>query len=247
MACRQSARIRFRRSLRRPYRIAVNILALDTSTEYCSTAVWRDGAVFERDVHAGQSHSELLLGMVDEVLTESGVSLAALDAIAYGAGPGTFTGLRIGCGVAQGLAYAADRPMVGVGTLLALATGSGADRVVCCLDARMQQVYYAAYIYDGSVWTAIHEPALYAPALVPAISGEGWTACGSGFIAYRDVLAQRYGNQLACIMPDAHPRARDIAELAVAACRNGDAIAPDDAAPCYIRDKVALKTDERTT
>jgi tRNA threonylcarbamoyladenosine biosynthesis protein TsaB len=111
----------------------------------------------------------------------------------------------------------------------------------------MQQVYYAAYVYDGSVWSATHEPALYAPALVPAISGDGWTACGSGFIAYRDVLAQRYGNQLARIMPDAHPRARDIAELAVAAYRNGEAIAPDDAAPCYIRDKVALKTDERTT
>ena len=225
----------------------MNILALDTSTEYCSTAVWRDGAVVERDLHAGQSHSELLLGMVDEVLAESGVTLAGLDAIAYGAGPGTFTGLRIGCGVAQGLAYAIDRPMVGVGTLLALATGCGAARVVCCLDARMQQVYYAAYVYDGSAWTEAHAPALYAPACVPAIDGDGWTGCGSGFLAYRDALEQRYGNQLACILPDAHPRARDIAQLAVAAYRNGAAIAPDEAAPYYIRDKVALKTDERTS
>ena len=225
----------------------MNILALDTSTEYCSTAVWRDGALFERDVHAGQRHSELLLGMIDEVLAESGVTVAGLDAIAYGSGPGTFTGLRIGCGVAQGLAYAADRPTVGVGTLLALATGSGATRVVCCLDARMQQVYYAAYVYESLAWRAAHEPALYAPALVPDIAGEGWTGCGSGFIAYRDVLTQRYGNQLSRIVPDAHPRARDIAELAVAAYRNGEATAADDAMPWYIRDKVALKTDERTT
>ena len=115
----------------------MNILALDTSTEYCSAAVWRDGVVAERDVHAGQSHSELLLDMVDAVLGESGTTLADLDAIAWGEGPGTFTGLRIGCGVVQGLAFAAQRPVVGIGTLLALAVASGAERAVCCVDARM--------------------------------------------------------------------------------------------------------------
>lgn len=225
----------------------MKILALDTSTEYCSTAVWRDGAVVERDVHAGQSHSELLLGMVDDVLRESDLALKDLDAIAYGAGPGTFTGLRIGCGVAQGLAYGAGRPVIGIGTLLALATGSGVPRAVCCLDARMQQVYYAAYLREGSEWKMVHEPALYEPARVPAIEGDGWTGLGSGFIAYRGALAQRYGGQLARIVPEAHPRARDIAQLAVAAYLNGEAVPPDEAAPYYIRDKVALKTDERTS
>lgn len=225
---------------------AVHILALDTSTEYCSAAVWRDGAVVERDVHAGQRHSELLLGMVDEVLAESGIALAAVDAIAYGAGPGTFTGLRIGCGVAQGLAFAAHRPVVGIGTLLALAVGSGAPRVVCCLDARMQQVYHAAYECSGGQWRAVHGPALHAPDRVPAVAGQGWAGCGSGFLAYRDALAQRYGDQLAQILPDAHPRARHVAELAVAAYRGGEATAPEHAAPYYVRDKVALKTDERT-
>lgn len=227
------------------FRAAVKILALDTSTEYCSAAVWHDGAVVERDVHAGQTHSELLLGIIDEVLGESGVSLREVDAIAYGAGPGTFTGLRIGCGVAQGLAFAAGLPVVGIGTLLALAMGSGARRVVCCLDARMQQVYHAAYAHTGSEWVVVHAPALYAPSLVPAVAGEDWTGCGSGFIAYRDLLMQRHGNQLTRIVPDAHPRARDIAELGVAAYGNGEAVAPDEAAPNYIRDKVALKTDER--
>jgi tRNA threonylcarbamoyladenosine biosynthesis protein TsaB len=226
---------------------AVKILALDTSTEYCSAAVWRDGAVVERDVHAGQSHSTLLLGMVDEVLRESGVDVREVDAIAYGAGPGTFTGLRIGCGVAQGLAYAVERPVVGIGTLLALAVGSGDNRVVCCLDARMHQVYHAAYAYTGSDWIVIHAPALYAPADVPPVAGHGWAGCGSGFTAYREALVKRYAGQLARIAPDAHPRARDIATLAVAAYRNGEAVAPDEAAPYYVRDKVALKTDERTS
>ncbi|MGE5525879.1 MAG: tRNA (adenosine(37)-N6)-threonylcarbamoyltransferase complex dimerization subunit type 1 TsaB [Rhodospirillaceae bacterium] len=224
----------------------MKILALDTSTEYCSTAVWKDGAIVERDVHAGQSHSELLLGMIDDVLSETGLAVRDVDAIAYGAGPGTFTGLRIGCGVAQGLAYAAERPLVAIGTLLAMATGSGARRVVCCLDARMQQVYYAAYELRDTRWCVVHAPALYAPNVVPEIEGDGWAGCGSGFIAYGEVLAQRYDSQLAAIVPDAHPRARAIAELAVAAYRNGEAVAPEDAALYYIRDKVALKTDERT-
>lgn len=225
----------------------MKILALDTSTEYCSTAVWNDGAIVERDVHAGQSHSELVLGMIDDVLSESGLAVCDVDAIAYGAGPGTFTGLRIGCGVAQGLAYAAERPVVGVGTLLALATGSGAQRVVCCLDARMQQVYYAAYERRDTGWCAVHAPALYAPNAVPEIEGDGWAGCGSGFIAYGDILAQRYGSQLAAIVPDAHPRAREIAKLAVVAYRNGAAVSPEDAALYYIRDKVALKTNERAS
>ncbi len=223
----------------------MKILALDTSTEYCSAAVWRDGVAFERDVHAGQSHSELLLGMIDEVLEESGVALAEVDALAYGAGPGTFTGLRIGCGVVQGLAFAAARPVVPVGTLLALAMASGARRAVCCLDARMREVYYAAYELKGDTWLEVHEPALYAPSAVPAVPGGDWTGCGSGFLAYREALAARYGSQLVAIMPDAHPRARHIAELAAVACREGRVMAPDEAAPYYVRDKVALKTSER--
>lgn len=223
----------------------MKILALDTSTEYCSAAVWHDGAAVERDVHAGQSHSELLLGMVDAVLAESGTALREIDAIAFGAGPGTFTGLRIACGVAQGLAYAADRPVVGVGTLLALAKGSGAHRVVCCVDARMQQVYFAAYEGADTEWRAVHGPSLHAPAEVPLLEGEGWIGCGSGFAAYREALAARYRGQLGRIAPDAHPRASDVAALAAVAYARGEAVAPDDAAPLYVRDKVALKTDER--
>src|SRR3972149_2527871 len=127
----------------------MNILALDTSTEYCSAALWRDGGVHERAVRAGQSHSEILIGMVDAVMAEGGTQLARLDGIAYGQGPGSFTGLRIACAVAQGLAFAAEIPLAGVGTLQAVAMSCGAARVVCCLDARMQEIYHAAYVRDG--------------------------------------------------------------------------------------------------
>ena len=223
----------------------MNLLAIDTSTEYCSAAVWRDGAVTERDVHAGQGHSELLLGMIDAVLAESGTRLADLDAIAWGEGPGTFTGLRIGCGVVQGLAFATQRPVVGIGTLLALALASGAERAVCCMDARMQQVYHAAYALEGGSWRVVHEPGLYSPGDVPEVEGENWTGCGSGFIAYRDALAARYGSRLARVLPDAHPTARCIAALAADAYRDGRAVPAEEAMPVYIRDKVALKTHER--
>jgi tRNA threonylcarbamoyladenosine biosynthesis protein TsaB len=225
----------------------VKILALDTSTEYCSAALWHEGAVLERDVHAGQTHSELLLPMIHDVLSASGVELRELDAVAFGAGPGTFTGLRIGCGVAQGLAYGAGLPVIGVGTLLALALGSGDSRVLCCLDARMHQVYHAAYERTDRGWVTVHAPALYDPAEVPPVEGGGWSGCGSGFAAYREALAGRYAAALDRIRPEAHPRARHVAELAVAAWRRGEAVAPEAAAPYYIRDKVALKTDERAS
>jgi len=104
----------------------MNILALDTSTEHCSVALWHDAVVHEREIHAGQSHSAMLLGLVDAVLAEGGVSLAGLDGIAYGKGPGSFTGLRIACAVAQGLAFAKDIPLVGIGTLHAMALACGA-------------------------------------------------------------------------------------------------------------------------
>ncbi|MDH4294437.1 MAG: tRNA (adenosine(37)-N6)-threonylcarbamoyltransferase complex dimerization subunit type 1 TsaB, partial [Betaproteobacteria bacterium] len=136
----------------------MNILALDTSTEYCSVALWRDGALCEQGAPAGQTHSEILLGMVDSVLTEGGVRLEALDGIAYGQGPGSFTGLRIACAVAQGLAYSFGIPLVGIGTLHTMAAACGAGRVLCCLDARMQEVYHAAYVRSDDGYVEVSAP-----------------------------------------------------------------------------------------
>ncbi len=223
----------------------MNILALDTSTEHCSVALWRDGAVLERAVRAGQSHSEILIGMADAVLAEGGMRLAGLDGIAYGQGPGSFTGLRIACAVAQGLAFPADTPLAGIGTLHAMALSCGAARVLCCLDARMQEIYHAAYVLEGDVYVEVSAPRVCAPAAAPELPGTGWTGCGSGFTAYREVLRQRYGASLVNMVDDVYPQARDVARLAAPLFAAGRGIPAEAAAPLYIRDKVALKTAER--
>jgi len=224
----------------------VKILALDTSSEYCSVALWRDAEIDGRETHAGQRHSELLLEMVDELLRDHALRPRDLDGVAFGAGPGSFTGLRIACGVAQGLAFGADLRVVGVSTLLALAEAAQVVRAVCCLDARMGQVYHAAYERNGEGWATVHSPDLCAPALAPQLPGSAsWTGCGGGFKAYGEVLARRYAGRLSDVIADAWPQARHVARLAVGEFEQGRALAAEHAAPVYIRDRVALRSDER--
>ncbi len=223
----------------------MKILALDTSTEYCSAALWVDGEADVRETRAGQSHSDLILGMIDALLESRNLSLRDLDGIAFGEGPGSFTGLRIACGVVQGLAFGASVPVLGVGTLLAMAARSGAERVVCCVDARVHEIYHAAYERDDREWRAVHEPSLCAPAAAPELPGDGWLACGSGFKAYGDVLAQRYAGKLSTVDLELYPHARDIAHLAAPRFAAGLGVSAEDAVPVYLRDKVALRIDER--
>ncbi len=224
---------------------AVNILALDTSTEYCFLALRLDGKTLVRDVLAGQRHSELLLPLLDEMLTEAGIRLADFDGIAFGNGPGSFTGLRIACGVAQGLALGAGLPVAGVSTLLALAEGCGGDRAVACLDARMGEVYHAAYEKRGGEWQTVSDPGLYAPGDVPSLDGGDWIACGSGFAQHGEELLARYAGQVARVDAALLPRAGFIARLAAPVFAAGLGVDAAEALPLYIRDKVALKTSER--
>ena len=223
----------------------MKLLALDTSTEYLSLALWLDGEIRARDVLAGQKHSQLILPMLAEMLAESGLALTDLDGIVFGAGPGSFTGLRIGCGVAQGLAFGANLRVVGVSTLLALAQRAGHARVAACLDARMGEVYFAAYARQGDDWETVHEPGLYAPQQVPALQGDGWHGVGSGWQAYGSVLHAAYGSRIAHIDGQAFPHASDIALLASRQFARGASCSADDAAPIYVRNKVALKTSAR--
>jgi tRNA threonylcarbamoyladenosine biosynthesis protein TsaB len=225
----------------------LKILALDTSTEYCSVALSIEGEADFRGTRAGQTHSQLVLRMVDELLRARGLALRDLDGIAYGEGPGSFTGLRIACGVVQGLAFGADLPVVGVGTLLAMAAGTGSDRVVCCLDARMQEIYHAVYEYHHGSWHVVHEPSVCAPAAAPALSGGNWLGCGSGFLAHRDMLQTVYAGQLDAVEPSRYPHAREIAQLALPRFRANAAVSCEKATPLYLRDKVALRSDERAS
>ena len=225
----------------------MKILALDTSTEHCSVALWRDASVDSREAAAGQTHSQLLLPMVDELLKRHGLALKDLDGIAFGHGPGTFTGLRIACGVTQGLALGSSLPVVGVSTLLALAEAAQSERVVCCLDARMGEIYHAAYVRSDGDWHTVHEATLCAPEAAPLLPEGMWVACGGGFSVHGAALSKRYAGRLSELRAEAYPHACQIAALAVRRFEQGKGVPAEQALPVYIRDKVALRTDERAT
>lgn len=223
----------------------MNILALETSTEWCSVALWQQQACLVRESRAGQSHSGLVLQMVDALLLESGISLKALDGIAYGAGPGAFTGLRIACAVAQGLAFAHDLPVTGVGTLRALAAADAMAKVFCCLDARMNEVYCGQYARAGEEWLEVSAPQVCAPGAVPLPRDTGWCGRGSGFAAYGDILRERLDGTLETVAPSCFPHAREVAMLAAPVFAAGRGEAAESAMPLYVRNRVALKTAER--
>ena len=223
----------------------MRVLALDTSTEYLSLALSLDGEMISREVHAGQRHSELTLPMLGELLADTGVTLRSLDGSAFGQGPGSFTGIRIGCGIAQGLAFGADLPVAGIPTLLALAEQAEHPRVIACLDARMNEIYHAVYERENNDWREIHAPGLYAPQAAPALEGEDWAGIGSGFKVAEGVLRQHYAGQLCKIWDERFPHAREIAGLGAQRLAQGLGVPAWEAAPLYIRDKVALKTKER--
>ena len=221
------------------------LLALETSTEYCSVALWLNGRVSERCELAGQKHSILLIPMVDALLDEAGLKLNDLDGIAFGAGPGSFTGVRIACSAAQGLALGADKPVTGICTLQALAEASGRDRVIAVLDARMAEVYHAAYEKRDGAWHAACEPSLCVAHEAPAVAGTGWYGTGSGFISQGAALRERYAANLDGVDADAAPQAGAIARLAAPLFAAGLGVDAAAASPLYLRDKVALKTSER--
>ncbi|MGV8933329.1 MAG: tRNA (adenosine(37)-N6)-threonylcarbamoyltransferase complex dimerization subunit type 1 TsaB [Gallionellaceae bacterium] len=223
----------------------MNILALETSTEYCSLALWQDGMLLEKSVLVGQKHSEVMIALLDELLREANVKLAQLDGIAYGAGPGSFTGVRIACGVTQGLALGANLPVIGISTLQAVAQASGKDKVIVALDARMAEVYFAVYEKRGSVWLTVCEPCLCLPQNTPAVAGKGWLGAGSGFAVHGEVLQQRLEGQLEEVDAACVPQAGAIAQLAAPMFAGGLGMDAALAMPLYLRDKVALKTSER--
>lgn len=223
----------------------MRILALETSTEHCSVALWQDGALLERSEWAGQRHSELLMDMLDGVLREADIKLAQLDGIAFGAGPGSFTGVRIACGVAQGLALGADLPVVAVCTLQALARAAARDKVIAALDARMGEIYHAAYVRNGEDWETICAPSLCPAQHAPTVLGDGWFGAGSAFALHGAALDVGYAGQLAGVNAQAVPQASAVATLSVRVFAAGGGVDAAQAAPLYLRDKVALKTHER--
>lgn len=221
----------------------MKILALDTSTEACSVALAIDGSVYD-DAVLGQQHSSRILSMVDALLAEAGLRLNQLDAIAFGRGPGLFTGLRIGTGVVQGLAFGADLPVVPVSSLAALAQAQDAIHVVTAVDARMSQVYWGVFRREAKgTLESIGEECVTAPQSVPLPPAGRWRGVGSGWDRYAEALAKRLGARLESWVPERYPRARDVAALAAVDLKRGQTVTPEQALPVYVRDQVARKPD----
>jgi len=224
------------------------LLAIDTATEVCSVALARGDHVSERAEAVGQKHSERILPMVQALLGEAQLQLGDCDAIAFGAGPGAFTGLRIACGVAQGLAFGAGRPVVAVGNLEALALAASerapeARHILAAIDARMQEAYWALYAIDGDRLVEQCPPALASAAeLAEACRRHApQLVAGNALKCFAEVATG-----LACeCAPDARAGAASIARLAMRKLADGGALPAELAAPLYVRDRVALTIDER--
>jgi tRNA threonylcarbamoyladenosine biosynthesis protein TsaB len=216
----------------------MKIAAFETAGEWCSVALWLDGELRAVEARAGQRHGELVLPMLDALLAQAHLAAGDLDAVAYGAGPGSFTGLRIACGIAQGIAFARGLPACGISTLEALAEECGAPRVVACVDARMGEVYYSALEKEGARWRAVVAAQCVPPAEARRPTGAGWVGCGSGFAAYGDMGFDQ-------VYPEVHPSAAAVARLAAPRLAAGQGVDAARIAPVYLRDKVALTSAER--
>ncbi|HRD48496.1 MAG TPA: tRNA (adenosine(37)-N6)-threonylcarbamoyltransferase complex dimerization subunit type 1 TsaB [Candidatus Contendobacter sp.] len=222
----------------------MKLLALDTATEACSAAVWVDGAVLERYELAPCRHAALILPMIEAVLAEAGLTPLQLDAIAFGRGPGAFTGVRIAVGIAQGIAFAADLPVVPISTLAALALGAaqetGCSRIAAVLDARMGEVYWGVYaVADGGAKPLGEEQVCAPQSVIAPISGH-WFGVGNGWTAHAAVLAR-------CLpmngwQGERCPRAGDVARLAAAPQRRTAWVSADQALPVYLRNKIVSKS-----
>lgn len=224
----------------------MKLLAIETATEACSVALWLDGEVVERHLVAPRRHAELVLSEAQELLDEAGLALGRLDGIAFGRGPGSFTGVRIAAAVTQGLALASELPAAPVSTLGALALGAmreaGAARVIAALDARMREVYLCRFERgaDGLPATSGEERVL-APECAPVPHGTGWLGVGHGFDAVDGALRARLGTVLDAVDADRLPRARDVAALGAALLERGEGVPAERALPVYLREKVAEK------
>lgn len=220
------------------------ILAIETSSELASTALLCGNRVIFRESSGVHTHSHTILPLVQSLLIEAGIPLTQCDAIAFGCGPGSFTGVRTACGIVQGLAFGLNRPAIPVVTLLAMAQACadacGAPDVLAIMDARMGEVYWAQYRYADGCKTVI-EPTLSAPAAV-APQGEV-VACGNGLEAYAAAFEQ--SGFAVDAWTQIMPHARQVAQLARLAFLQGQTLPARDAQPLYLRNKVALTTAER--
>ncbi len=221
----------------------MKILALDTVTEACSAALWIDGEAIERFAVAPRRHTELILPMVEELLAEAGLGMGDLDALAVDRGPGSFTGVRVGIGVAQGLALARDLPVHPVSSLAALAMQVAAPAVVVPLiDARMDEVYWSVFERTGPGLRSLEAEHVTPPQAVRFPESGSVVGLGTGLHAFRERFLTMHPELIVHDTGEAPalPRAADVARLA-AQEKPEQAVAPEQALPIYLRDQVVQR------
>lgn len=221
----------------------MKLLAIDTSGETCSAALLCGTELTQILELAPRRHGDLILDMMARLLAEAGLALGALDALAFGRGPGSFTGVRIATAVVQGAAFGAGLGVIGVSTLAALAQGqhrlTGHRHILSALDARMEEIYWGCYRVAGDgLVEPVGEELVLSPQAVPLPEGEGWYGVGSGFGVYGEQLGRVLGPALAGVNSAQVCEAKDIARLAAGPWHRGQAMAPELALPVYLRDRV---------
>jgi len=222
----------------------LKILAIDTSTELCSAALYNNTEVSARSIIAPREHTQRILPMVDELLLESGLKLNQLDALAFGRGPGSFTGVRIGIGVAQGLAFGADLPMIGVSTLASMAQGvfdlENTQMAYAAIDARMSEVYWAVYNNNNGFAELQGQELVIRPELIEQKPEQGVIAVGTAWAAYPEQLKPVLGDSIVSskVM---YGDAKYMLPHAVQLLKQGKVVSPESAEPVYLRDTVTWK------
>ena len=224
--------------------MTIRLLAIETATPACSAALYIDEDIEERHALAPRQHAALILPMIESLLVEAELKPGQLDAVAFGRGPGSFTGVRIAASVVQGIALGADLPVVAVSTLAVLAAGAlretGGEGILAALDARMDEVYWAMYRADaGGLPDLIGEESVCKPESAHMPAEGSWVGAGSGWDSYGSVLADHAGDCVVRLLPDLEPHAHDVATLGVNRLGRNEVIAPEAAVPVYLRDNVA--------
>lgn len=223
----------------------MKLLAIDTTEDSCSVALTVDGQVTSTFELAPRRHSELILPMMDSILAEAGLTPGALTAVAFACGPGSFTGLRISAGVAQGVAIAADIPVLPVSSLRALAQRAWrehqATQVLAAFDARMEELYWGYYECIDGLMQPLMDEAVSRPEQLPLAPAGQWVGIGSGWDSYQAALTPLIGAELSVVYGDARVHALDVLTLAVADFNAGKAVEAEAAVPVYLRNNVAKK------
>lgn len=228
----------------------IKLLALDTATEACSAALYVDGQIEQIYELAPRTHTHLILGMAEKLLADAGLTITQLDALAFGRGPGSFTGVRIATGVVQGMAFAADIPVVPVSTLASIAQAvyeeHGHSQVLAAIDARMGDVYWGVYQQNpAGLMALLDEEIVISPEQLSRPEGDQWVGAGSGWHAYGEQLAKSMGIHANQQFADHFPQSKTIARLAVADFIAGRAVDAALALPVYLRNDVAKKSTQQ--